>query len=398
MRICIVPAEYKPIPPVKGGAVETIVQNFIDLNEKSNDIDFTVLSVWNKDAENACVNIRNTRFVFFNGNEKIDNIYYWLIYKIFKKYFNIILPDYILRLKMIKWVAAHQEEFDWILIEAGEIDCFKYYSKYLEPNKIIYHSHGEVKNKKRIENYIHYYMAVSDFIRDTWRKSYPSIEKNSFTLINGINQDKFDLHMSVQDKKTIRRQYGFTDGDIVLVFVGRIIQEKGVWELLNAMDYLPDTYKLLIIGSPNFGTKSSTSYEKKVRLKIERLKGRVKFTGYIPNEEIATYYGISDISVIPSMFNDPAPLVVIEAMAAGLPIVTTGSGGIREYCDINCAEFVERDEMISHSIANKIVFLGENEARRKEMGLYARDKAKVFTDENQFRKLVTYLVTIENKI
>ena len=40
MRICIVPAEYKPIPPVKGGAVETIVQNFIDLNEKSNDIDF----------------------------------------------------------------------------------------------------------------------------------------------------------------------------------------------------------------------------------------------------------------------------------------------------------------------------------------------------------------------
>lgn len=395
MKICILPAAYKPIPPVKGGAVETIVQNFININEDTRDVEFTVLSPWDKDAEIACKKEKSTRTIFFRGAEKLDKIYYWCIYKTFKKFFNIILPDYILRLKMVKWIAKHQDEYDWILVEAGEIDCFKYYKKYLDVSKIIYHSHGEIKNKKRVEDSIHYYMAVSDFIRNTWSDSYPSEANSSITLINGINQDKFSIEISDCERKTLRKHFGFSDEDIVLVFVGRIIQEKGVLELLNAMNYLPDTYKLLVIGSSSFGTRTNTNYEVKVNQKINELKGRVCFTGYIPNEKIGVYYKIADISVIPSMFNDPAPLVVIEAMASGLPIVTTGSGGIKEYCDTNCAEFVERDSKISNSIAQKIVMLGKDKTRRTEMGKYAHNKAKLFTDKNQFKSLVSYLMELE---
>lgn len=395
MKVCVLPAAYKPIPPVKGGAVETIVQNMININENSHDIFFTILSVWDENAERACQNERYTNTVFFRGNEKLDRIYYWCIYKTFKKFLNVILPDYILRLRMVKWISEHQNEFDWILVEAGEIDCFKYYKKMLDTNKIIYHSHGEITNKKRVEKSIHYYMAVSDFIKDTWNNSFDSDSNNSITLINGINQDKFHVDLSITERNKIRATFGFVERDIVLLFVGRVIQEKGVLELLNAMTLLPDNYKLLIIGSSNFGTTSRTKYEKEVYSKIEKLKNRVSFTGYIPNERIGVYYKISDISVIPSMFEDPAPLVVIEAMASGLPIVTTGSGGIKEYCDYNCAVFVERDNNISQSIASAVEHIGGDYSKRMTMSKYAIEKAKAFTDINQFNNLLQYLKELE---
>lgn len=395
MKVCIIPAGYKPIPPVKGGAVETIVQNMIERNEDYKKLELTVLSVKNDEGEKQASNYKYTRFVFFKGNNTLDKMYYWCVYKVLKKFFNIILPDYLLKKNMVEYAKKHQDEFDWIIFEAGEIDCLKYYSKHLNSKKIIYHSHGEVVNKKQLENNFDYYISVSDFVKDVWNANVVNSRKSmGITLMNGINQDKFKKNITNQKREELRNKLGFCASDTVLIYVGRIIPEKGVLQLLRTMELLPDNIKLMLIGSSSFGEKTLTSYEKKVEEILHKLKDRVVFSGYIPNEKIGEYYQLGDISVVPSIFNDPAPLVIIESMAGGLPIITTGTGGIREYCDPNCAVFVKKGDMFEKRLAHAIKELSADPVKMKKMGLYGKERALLFTDEVQYKNLVQILSTI----
>lgn len=395
MKICILLAAYKPIPPVKGGAVETIVQNFVNLNEKYNDFDFTILSPYDINAEKKSKTFKNTRVVFFKGNEKLDTLYYWCIYKVLKKFLNIILPDYIIRNRMVNYIVKHQNEFDWILVEAGELDCFRFYSKKLDVKKIIYHSHGEIQNKKKLDNCLQYYIAVSNYIKKVWEDTVNWNNNRTITLLNGINQERFKIELSINEKSEFRKKFDFFDTDIVLLFVGRIIEEKGVKELLEALVTLPNNFKLLMVGSASFGTETSTKYEKEVKKLISNLNKRVAFTGFIPNNEIGIYYKLADISVVPSVFNDPAPLVIIEAMSAGLPIITTGTGGISEYCNKDCAIFLDKDKDMVRELAFQIRILGMNKELCKKMGKASKSRAKEFTDYRQYKSLVNLLNKIE---
>lgn len=393
MRVCFVPAGYKPIPPTKGGAVETIVNNFLLINEEKKQMDITVLSVQDKNADKLAKKYKNTSFVYFSGNEKADNLYYWFIYRVLKKCFKIILPDYILKYKMMRYLNTKQDDYDWIIFEGGEIECLKCYQKIVDSKKIVFHSHGEISCTKGLDSTLRAYIAVSDYIKQIWDKGDTSSRRTSesYVLKNGISQSNFQKSINLEERKIIRNQFGFYDTDVVIVFVGRIIPEKGVVELLEAMMHLPVTFKLLMVGSANFGTKTMTNYEKKVNILCEKMKGRIAFTGFIHNDKISTYYQVGDISVVPSMFDDPAPLVIIEAMAAGVPIITTGSGGIKEYCDENCAVFVERGDMFSCRLKDAILDLSADKNTMKKMSVYGKERAAIFTDEAQYKNLVKLL-------
>lgn len=396
MEVCIIPAGYKPIPPVRGGAVETIVQNMVERNEEFKKFEFTILSVEDSEAEQQALSYKNTKFVFFTANSTLDKIYYWCVYKVLKKFFHIILPDYLLKKRMVEYIKDNQDKFDWIIFEGGEVDCLKYYSKHLlNAKKIIYHSHGEVVNKNKIENSFRYYIAVSDFVKDVWNASTASYRNNmSFTLLNGINQDKFKTKLTSQQRNDMRQKLGLDESNIVLIYVGRIIPEKGVLELLKTLRLLPDNIKLLLVGSSSFGDKTLTAYEKQVGMLLKELKERVTFSGYIPNEYIGMYYQIGDISIVPSLFNDPAPLVIIESMAAGLPIITTGSGGIKEYCNSDCAIFVEKGDSFEIRLAHAIKELCTDKKRMKKMATCGRERAKSFTDTVQYKSFVELLSSI----
>ena len=187
-------------------------------------------------------------------------------------------------------------------------------------------------------------------------------------------------------------QLGICDSDFSVIFTGRIIPEKGVLELLRSLNYLNDEkIKLIVVGSAKFAENSATSYEKEVQKEVERLGNQVVFTGYIPNTELYRYYQIADIAVVPSIWDEPAGLVVIEAMAAGKVVITTGSGGIKEYINDEVAIFVNRGEMLSKEIADAIQYLKEHPEVRKTM----EKKANLLA---QHYDMSQYLVNFENII
>ena len=75
-------------------------------------------------------------------------------------------------------------------------------------------------------------------------------------------------------------------------------------------------------------------------------------------------YQLADISVIPSLCEDAAPLVAVEAMASGLPLIVTKSGGIPEYVSRKCALILEKDNQLipnlQKSLKLTLVLLNSN--------------------------------------
>lgn len=391
-RICIIPAGYKPIPAVDGGAVETIVQNLIERNEALEKIKFTVLSVENLKAKAISNKYKYTKFVFFKSHYYFDKIYF-LFYRFIRKIFGCCINDSFLRYDMVKYAKKHENEFDYFLFEAGEIDCVKFYSKFLDKKKIIFHSHGKIINKFNVDLCLNRYIAVSQFIADIWDASTTTSYK-SIVLKNGIKQECFNFKFKENERREFREKIGLAEDVFTVLYVGRIVPEKGVMQLLKAIKLCPPDVKLLCIGSANFATKSATRFECEVNKVISQLGNKVIFTGFVDNGNLAKYYQAADIICVPSIFDDPAPLVIIEAMVSGLPIITTGSGGIKEYCNESCAIFVERDSFIEQNISKAIIYLKNNLEKRTLMSLSAVNLSKQYTDLNQYNNFVDILHSI----
>lgn len=376
MRIAIILPSHLPVPAVQGGAVETIIQNMIEENEKHHIFDFTVYSSYDSRAYELSRNYKYTNVIYSKVNFKLDDISFG-VYRFFKKLFRIPLPDRLSRYKMLK--AFNSNQFDYILFQAGEVFCLHRYWKKLNPKKTLVHAHGMITPIKSVDQYFSYYLSISNYVAEYWKSGSNRPLSTYKTWHNCICIDKFDKKCSIEEIQSLRYRLGIDTDDFVVIYTGRIIPEKGVLELLQSIEYLQyHKIKILVIGSAAFEKKTVTSYEKEVREIVLKNKSRVIFTGYIPNSELYKYYHLADVAVVPSLWDEPAGLVVLEAMAAGKPIITTGSGGIREFLNDDCAIYVSRENNISKEIADAIGLLKTDVELRNKMAICAQEQSRKF--------------------
>ena len=119
-----------------------------------------------------------------------------------------------------------------------------------------------------------------------------------------------------------------------VLFVGRIVKEKGAHLYVDAVDFLaskfPD-WKFIICGSPKLGHNDTKSiYASSVTQKFLDIGVNTLFTGYLKNDEILKKMANASIVVVPSLWDEPYGLVVSEAMSSGCAVISTNSGGIPE--------------------------------------------------------------------
>ena len=144
----------------------------------------------------------------------------------------------------------------------------------------------------------------------------------------------------------LREKLGFDKEDFVVLFCGRTSPEKGVHQLLAAMANIPDEQvKLLVVGSPFFGAKDRSDYADGLRKQAETLGGRVKFAGFVPNPELPAYYRMANAACFPALWQEPAGITAIEAMACGCPVIATASGGLPEYLEGSGAVILPQSEV-----------------------------------------------------
>lgn len=144
---------------------------------------------------------------------------------------------------------------------------------------------------------------------------------------NGIDTAHFSRNHFPEAKNTaLRSQLGIAESDFVFVFVGRLVADKGINELLSAFDRLSalrPNIKLLLVG--NFEDELDPLSSK--TMQIIRANNKIKLTGY--QNDVRPYFAISDALVFPS-YREGFPNVVMQAGAMGLPSIVTDINGCNE--------------------------------------------------------------------
>ena len=101
---------------------------------------------------------------------------------------------------------------------------------------------------------------------------------------------------------------------------------------------------------------------------MKNIRDRVVFTGYVDYSIISQYYSIADVMVMPSIWDDPAPITILEAMACGKALITTDSGGIPEYVGNDNCIIVKRNNKIVDKIAENLDKLLDNPSEIERLG------------------------------
>jgi glycogen(starch) synthase len=165
-------------------------------------------------------------------------------------------------------------------------------------------------------------ITCSHYMRGHVADIYGLEEARISVIPNGI--DPLDLQ-PVDDLARLRSRFAAPDEQLVLL-VGRLVYEKG-FQL--ALDALPEVIEHL--GSVRFLVAGSGTHEGELREQAERLGllDHGVFLGWIGDDVLHSLYRISDLCVIPSIY-EPFGLVALEAMASGCPCIVADTGGLRE--------------------------------------------------------------------
>jgi glycosyltransferase involved in cell wall biosynthesis len=385
MNICFVTNGVLPVPAVKGGAVQNLVQVILDKNEAYQKLNITVLSIFDDGIESVAEQYANVSFVFVNPPlivEIIDKVIFFLVDKCMNKK-NIFSYRYIFRrLFFIHrcYIYLRKHDFDRIIFENNHSLFLLLKSNKLRKSishNIYYHAHNQPYNDFLCKSQIiscGNYIVVSEYIRNAYLERYPAITSRFYVLKNAVNLELFARNMSSEERIAERRKYNLNESDTAVLFTGRISEEKGILELAKAFLQIDNpSLKLIVVGSNFFDTGVESLLNKRLRYLLQPCIDRVIFTGYIKYEEIWKLYHLADIGCFPSICNESALLTGIEAMAAGLPFITTNSGGIPEYARPECAFILERNADLIENIKKAIETLVREPALGKSMGEKGRE-------------------------
>lgn len=383
IRVCLVSPGLLPVPATQGGAIETLMTTLMRQNERFHRMDLTVVSLDEPKARSLAKEYRSAHVVFLRSPG--------LPYKVVSRVRNLwnrkkrsrVSAYYAKALVEIKKAGP----FDVVVFEGGPCDAMALYEDYCG-DALMYHLHYDPTTPFHSTGYSRV-IAVSDYVANSWRCNCLDPVTDVRVAHNGIDVSKFQRGFTEDDRKAIRARFGFAPDDFVALYCGRIIEVKGVLELLKAIQRIDDDHvKLMVVGSPDFAKSSRTPYLNKVQSLVDELGDRIAFTGYVPNDQVYQYSKSADVQVVPSLWEDAAPTVCMEAMAAGLPLLVTRSGGIQEYTTPECAVIVEKDERIIDSLADALRELNGDSRRLESMSQAALLHSRKFTEESFYREFV----------
>lgn len=393
MKIAVITSGILPVPAVKGGAVENLIEFYLEKNEALGLHDITVFSVYDSCVSKSSVSINSNKHIhFFFVHDKsfwyrIKRKIYSYFYK--KGYYNSHIDFFLYNvLKQIK-----KKKYDIIVLENRPGYTIKIHSA-SPGSKIILHLHNDLLNSSTdnahyIKSLLYRIITVSNYIKQ--RVDSIGGKENTAVCLNGIDLHVFQKEI---DRKLVRNSIGIFDGDFVIVYSGRVMPEKGVKELLEGFKNLVSipNIKLLIVGGSFFGdSKSDNSYIKSLKQLVSEYSNRIIFTGFLPYKRIPELLKCADVGIVPSIWDEPCSLTSIEGMAAGLPMIVTRSGGIPEFVNEKSALILIRDHDLPKSISDAILHLYNNKELRSKMAECSLERSLLFDKDIYCQKFLDLL-------
>ncbi len=226
-------------------------------------------------------------------------------------------------------------------------------------------------------------IAISKTVKEELVNYYKLPEDKIHVAYSGVNLNEFSPNNRKKFSREIRQKFNILPTDTLLVFVGNPFDRKGLKYAIGALARVDKSnVKLLVIGRDN-----PSPY-----IKIARdlgVKDRLIFKTDL-TREIYKYFAASDIFLFPTLY-EPFGLVILEAMASGLPVITSKSAGASELIDdrVDGLLLDRPDDM--GDIAKKIEHLVHNKKARKKIGEMARKKAEKYSWERTAETMLSVL-------
>lgn len=196
--------------------------------------------------------------------------------------------------------------------------------------KIIWHIH----NKGRFANLTRFFNIELVGISNSVLKEVGGDPENPkhHIIPNICRPEQFPLY-TIKSKHLARKELNLPDSKIVIAFAGRISPEKGLHVLLDAIgrlhQHLQSKITLIVAGSSWFKNAEKTDYEESIMQEGKKID--VQWLGYVDNWELHKIYHACDLFVVPSIWEEPAGQVVVEAQSCGTQVIASSVGGIPEY-------------------------------------------------------------------
>ena len=162
----------------------------------------------------------------------------------------------------------------------------------------------------------------SRMVRDDIRRHFDIAESKLHVIYNGVDLEYFHPRLRSEHREAMRARLSIGADQTVFVFVGSGFERKGVPRLLRAFARLDDLNAALVIVGSDHSMAAAERLAKRLGC-----AHRVRFAG--SREDVRPYYGMADWFVLPTLY-DPFPNATIEAMACGLPVVTSFQSGAAE--------------------------------------------------------------------
>jgi UDP-glucose:(heptosyl)LPS alpha-1,3-glucosyltransferase len=231
-------------------------------------------------------------------------------------------------------------------------------------------------------------IAISDMVKRDMMHWYQIPEERIHVVYNGVDIERFHPR-NRRHREEIRRRHGIGD-EFVILFVSNNFRMKGLGYLIKALAHIKrenfSPFKLLVLGRDR-----QNSY-----LHLARKMGIMEdlvFAG--STHEPEEYYGASDLLVHPT-FYDACSLTVLEALASGLPVITTYSNGASGIITQGQEGFVISDPRDAQSLVEKISFFSNREKIEKA-SMAARHLAESYSHERNWKEIKNVLDEVSSK-
>ena len=216
----------------------------------------------------------------------------------------------------------------------------------------------------------------SNMVKQELRRHFGLPESKLRVIYSGV--DLAAYHPALRDawRKPKRGELGIADAAMVFVFVGSGFRRKGLPQLLRALTAVRDAH-LVVVGADKELPQMRRAAD------ALKLAGRVHFAG--GQDDVKPWYGMADCFVLPTLY-DPFPNAALEAMACGLPLVTSAQCGAAELIESGVEGYVCRDPLDVVELA-RCLNLAAAPGQAQRMGAAARTKVEPFGLERMAQQL-----------
>jgi len=212
-------------------------------------------------------------------------------------------------------------------------------------------------------------IAISEMVRRNIIENYGINSSDIRVIYNGVDLERFNPDARDRFRQEVREKHGIGEDESVLLFVGSGFKRKGLGYLIEAIESLDKPVTLMVIGKGRF----------------KQMAGRQKVIFCGPRKDIHRYYATADIFVFPTIY-EPFGNVHLEALASGLPVITTRQSGAAEIIEDGRQGFVIENPEDTDVLAERIALLMDSQ-RRRQMGIEARRLAEKFSMQFHIEEL-----------